>query len=392
MTPFMTETERWRQAMLKGTMSPGMTPGMGPSRQQAIRDSAQDFSGQERGIERKQAMAAQLMRGQAPQGRTVGPYDVYMGPNIGESIAHAAGQLGGAYLMRQAGKEDAALDEAREKVALSKAMLADDDVQYERGRDATKDEQWQKTFDRQQEWRDEGRANKLADEAASHQREKELAQLESSLEGAEGADLKDVRDYSRDIQKAGIPSTRNAMTELNSTIDQFRGEDGKIKGDLPGVGGVENVKLVGDVWTAVKDAAAGDTDRPSGKAVKQAVNKVLNQVIKDESGATVTVQEMVRQKLGAGFDIFASDEDLLRGLEVIDKAITASEKNIASGYGPNVYDTYNKNKEAIFGTDEGEAPKEKEAKPEGEYTEGTVIVNPKTGHKMRWENGKWVPI
>jgi hypothetical protein len=92
---------------------------------------AQDFSGQEGKIKNQRAMAAQ-MAGRAPtKGRTVGPYDVYMGKNIGDYAQDAASQLGGAWMANKANKADAALDEER---GLAKAAtLAREDEVEDRG-------------------------------------------------------------------------------------------------------------------------------------------------------------------------------------------------------------------------------------------------------------------
>ena len=104
-------------------VSAGMVSGYADQGREAeMRKRAQDFSGEERAIEAQMAMAQQLRGREAPKGRTVGPYDVYVGPNWGESVAGLTNSIGGGLMQRSANKKDIALDEKRTEARLSKAM------------------------------------------------------------------------------------------------------------------------------------------------------------------------------------------------------------------------------------------------------------------------------
>ena len=108
-------------------VSAGMVSGYAAQGREAeMRKRAQDFSGEERAIEAQMAMAQQLRGREAPKGRTVGPYDVYVGPNWGESVAGLTNSIGGGLMQRSANKKDIALDEKRTEARLSKSMEEQD--------------------------------------------------------------------------------------------------------------------------------------------------------------------------------------------------------------------------------------------------------------------------
>ena len=115
-------------------VSSGMVSGYAAQGREAeMRKRAQDFSGEERAIEAQMAMAQQLRGREAPKGRTVGPYDVYMGPNWGESVAGLTNSIAGGLVQRSANKKDIALDEKRTEARLSKAM--EEQSRYDQGFD-----------------------------------------------------------------------------------------------------------------------------------------------------------------------------------------------------------------------------------------------------------------
>lgn len=74
---------------------------------------SQDISGAERAAGAQRAFAQQLRGRAAPQGKTVGPSGLYVGPNWGESLEFATNQLAAGYMGRKANEKDAALDEQR---------------------------------------------------------------------------------------------------------------------------------------------------------------------------------------------------------------------------------------------------------------------------------------
>ena len=105
---------------------------------EAMRMRSQDFSGEERAIEAQMAMAEQMRTGKSPQGRTVGPLDVYVGPNWGEVAGDFATKIGGGYFGKKAAEKDAALDERRTDVRLGKSMIEEQRYQTGDAREVAK--------------------------------------------------------------------------------------------------------------------------------------------------------------------------------------------------------------------------------------------------------------
>jgi len=87
---------------------------------------AKSFTGEENRIKSQRAMANMLRGKEAPKGKTVGPYDLYMGPNWGESLAYAGEQALGGYLAGKANRDDIALDEEKGRV-LAATLAAQDE-------------------------------------------------------------------------------------------------------------------------------------------------------------------------------------------------------------------------------------------------------------------------
>ena len=92
---------------------------------------AKSFTGAENRIKSQRAMANMLRGKEAPKGKTVGPYDLYMGPNWGESLAYAGEQALGGYLAGEANRADIELDEER-GLAKAAELAAEDARRQER--------------------------------------------------------------------------------------------------------------------------------------------------------------------------------------------------------------------------------------------------------------------
>ncbi len=87
---------------------------------------AKSFAGEENRIKSQRAYADMLRGKEAPKGKTVGPYDLYMGPNWGESLAYAGEQALGGYMTGLANRDDKALDEEKGRV-LAATLAAEDE-------------------------------------------------------------------------------------------------------------------------------------------------------------------------------------------------------------------------------------------------------------------------
>lgn len=87
---------------------------------------AKSFTGEENRLKSQRAYADMLRGKEAPKGKTVGPFDLYMGPNWGESLAYAGEQALGGYMAGLANRDDKALDEEKGKV-LAATLAAEDE-------------------------------------------------------------------------------------------------------------------------------------------------------------------------------------------------------------------------------------------------------------------------
>lgn len=99
--------------------------------QDMLEAQAIDLSGPERSVARQQAVADQLRGSEAPQGRTVGPSNIYVAPNWGDTLGYAAKQVAGGYLGKKANEADQALQGQRLEKALGK--LQADNAQWQAG-------------------------------------------------------------------------------------------------------------------------------------------------------------------------------------------------------------------------------------------------------------------
>ena len=111
-----------RQTQAQAQMPPGMiTQSAGPV---VSPEAYQSLQADENKLARSRAMVDQLRGGGMPQGRSVGPSGIYVGPNIGETLGYAGKQIAGGLLNRQANEADAALDERRTARGLAQARQA----------------------------------------------------------------------------------------------------------------------------------------------------------------------------------------------------------------------------------------------------------------------------
>lgn len=142
MSQFMSERDKWRLAFLRGQASPAMA---GMEDPYAVSDADyqqanQDFTSQENNIQAMRAYANSLRGSPMPEGRTVGPSNIYVGPNWGETLGHAAQQVMGGYMAGQANEREAALGEERQGRADALARIAAAD----RGREQ---QRWRMGYD-----------------------------------------------------------------------------------------------------------------------------------------------------------------------------------------------------------------------------------------------------
>ena len=140
------------------------------------------------------------------------------------------------------------------------------------------------------------------------------------LRGEEGKISKETRgslkDLSEQMTKYNIPTMERNLLVMEDLIQEFGG-------DLPGINILETYD-----------------PREPAKRVQAAYAKLRNIVLKERSGAAVTVPEFERLKLEIQGATFVTDKDIIRWVGTIRDAVEANKKGIFAGYTKDVKDLY----------------------------------------------------
>ena len=138
-------------AEINKPMSSGMMSAYVDTAQAPPPQPSGSVDGRQASADKQRGIAKSLRGGAAPKGMTAGPYNVYYGPNIGESIGEAGKHLMAGYVDMKANEKDAAIDIDRQ-AALEKAMKKEEDekaaaLAYTARRDGVSDAQWREQQD-----------------------------------------------------------------------------------------------------------------------------------------------------------------------------------------------------------------------------------------------------
>jgi hypothetical protein len=224
-----------------------------------------------------------------------------------------------------------------------------------------------------------------------------IAQIDAAESRAQTAEDKVVaagtKALSKDLEKAGLPGLDTAVAELQTYLSGLgEGEN------IPGVGGLSNagfgigdtLTFAGDVWDKIKN---GDPNSSEGKKAKQLWQKVLNLVLKSESGSQVTMGEEDRQNLATGNSVFGDDEAMRRGLDSVNNVMKQRRANIYGGYSPEIRAAYEGNQGSTFDADQTDTiPVGGERLPEGGDQEGDTATDPVTGQEYVFRDGDWEEV
>ncbi len=176
-------------------------------------------------------------------------------------------------------------------------------------------------------------ANTMADrresEAERHNREMEAIGLANSGKQAD----KDVQKLAANLQTAGVPALRDAVTNLDGIIKNSGG-------DLPGMGATGRVPQF--MLTQ------------QGMKVRQAYAQVRNMFLRTRSGQAVTDRESDRlmEELGDS----PSDATLISAWPRIMSQVNAIERDIKAGFDDETVKTYEKNQQRGAGAPPAGAP------------------------------------
>jgi hypothetical protein len=302
----LTEEERMAMAIAQRKASPttsGMTnPFYVPPEQ--------DYSPQAAKI-KNQREYANMLRGQsAPKGRTVGPLDVYMAPNWGETVANIGGQALGGYMSARADRASddlsaqQATDAENRAQGLAQAKAAAEAVrvgerQEDMGREDAK-EAARLALDEQKRLRDEERriaANNAAilDEGA--------ADMEAALQRK-----RDLVDSRRELSdRIAFEQAKEDIKGGGEAGEDLSAEEGKKRFQAEALGNaIDDIEYIldpegGDYNSsglgAYKDQLTGMFDltrfaqSPMGAMLKSATNTAKEQILRAATGAAAPQTE-----------------------------------------------------------------------------------------------------
>ena len=131
------------------------------------------------------------------------------------------------------------------------------------------------------------------------------------------------------LQKEGIPSLGHDLDVAERNLAPFRGEDGKPK-NIPGLGVIDSMK---------PDAYLALSGQETALQIRSDVQKLVNRILKEMSGAAVTDSEMRRyvkqlQTATTPTSFFNAFDNLKAEYERV-------RDNVTSGFGDDVIDNYN---------------------------------------------------
>lgn len=132
---------------------------------------------------------------------------------------------------------------------------------------------------------------------------------------------KDTKDYSEAVNKSGYPAMKQRISEIKELIPE--------SGSVPGFGGIKN---------SMPEFLLS----PEGRQLRQRFQDLFNIVLKERSGAAVTVDEMERLKKAFGAGTLQTADQLREGLRSLESGLDASFQNTYGGYDPRVKQLYQK--------------------------------------------------
>jgi len=414
---YMTDWEKQMMAaqmMRDPRQSPAVPdPGMVTQTAGAPNPEAASVEGQQGAIDNQMAYANMLRGRSAPQGREVGPSGIYMGPNIGETLAHAGEQALGGYLAGKANKKQAGLDKTRSAAEAAR-------IQKEEERYAAKEAREQRRIDLEGErlgFQREQAEAKLAEEKAREGKailKKEAdAEVDAMVVDAEGAveaaerrreQADRLMDDHKDYTKEETKRQAKAEAEANKPLTQAQGI-AKYRSDSFDDGMNNMSALLGDwdadkgnytgydptTWSAYWDKATNtfDTTRflssPEGQqwathseTMKEAALRTATGAAAPETENSAYVKTLIPSPGDDPQTVRAKMQKLERFSGYLNE-LGGGESQEAANIAFEVA--------AMKSRNEDDAPPEAD---DSGYAEGDTATHPETGEVMVYRNGKWV--
>lgn len=160
---------------------------------------------------------------------------------------------------------------------------------------------------------------------------------------------KQTQELSENLTKAGIPQARSQLAEIDKALSGVKGDD------IPGVGGIHRIaQLAGGSAEKLDNLGYSLFGSEKGQRIRQAVQGLENGILKDQSGAAVSDQELMRFKQAmAGARDAASFK---AGLEGYRGRMRELEANVRSGFSPQINAVQDARREAYGGGGAPQAP------------------------------------
>jgi hypothetical protein len=157
-----------------------------------------------------------------------------------------------------------------------------------------------------------------------------------------------TKELSENLTKSGIPQANAQLAAIDRALAGVKGND------VPGVGGIHRVaQLLGGSAEKIDNLGYSLFGSEKGQEIRQAVQGLENGILKDQSGAAVSDQELMRFKHAmAGARDVAS---FRRGLEGYRARMRELEATVRSGFSPQINAVQEQRRQAYGG---GGAPQE----------------------------------
>ena len=131
---------------------------------------------------------------------------------------------------------------------------------------------------------------------------------------------------SKEWRKESIPAMAQAFTGLDATLKPYLAKEGEEQADIPGLGATG--------WLP------GGLLSSEGRQVKQSVAAIRNQFMRAMAGAAQTNPEAARLREQIGDYLGGSDEDVIRGMQILKELTAAKATAIEAGFDPTVVDEF----------------------------------------------------
>lgn len=193
-----------------------------------------------------------------------------------------------------------------------------------------------------------------------------------------------VANLSDTVVKTRIAAAAPALKRLDAAIDTY-----DKTGDLPGVGGLDNLPVAQFVKT------------PEGRYIQSMVSRLFNEDLRQASGVAVTPWEEQRKRAEQALGAANTAADYVRVYkDMIRPAWNLAVANTIASAGPDAVEAYKKRSKFDLGSLYNEkyatpgmveAPGQQPAAANG-VQEGATATNPTTKEKIIFKGGKWQPL